>query len=215
MRILVADDHELVRQGVRIVLEKQPGWCVCGEAKTGREAVAMAIELKPDLVVLDFSMPELNGLEATRQICDALPQTEVLVLTMHKSEQLMEAVLAAGARGYVLKSDAGKTLVQAVQNLCRHKAFYTSQMSAQSHGQPLHDEAANDRTAIHSCKLTRREREILQLITEGKSTKEAANALDISVKTAETHRTNIMRKLDLHSISDLVHYAIRNQIIQP
>jgi len=212
VRILVADDHEVVRRGVCALLESQPGWVVVGEAVTGREAVKKAVKLQPDVVVLDISMPELNGLEATRQIVKAAPQSEVLILTIHDSEQVARQVLAAGARGYVLKSDAGRNLVTAIDTLQQHKPFFTTAVSEMVFRDFLKsnrsvDEAPSDR-------LTQREREIVQLLAEGKSNKEVASMLGISVKTAETHRRNVLMKLNLHSISDLIHYAIRNKIIE-
>lgn len=215
LRILVADDHPVVRQGLRSILEAQPGWEVSAEATTGREAVQKAKQLKPDVVVLDISMPELNGLDAARQILKVAPRTEVLILTMHESEELVREVLDAGARGYVLKSDAGRDLVAAVEALRQHKPYFTSRVSelvleGYLKGGPRVEQAGATRS-----RLTPREREIVQLLAEGKSNKEVAVVLGISVKTAETHRTNIMRKLDLHSLSDLVRYAIRNKIVQP
>ena len=209
LRILLADDHELVRQGLRALIEGQPGWQVCGEATTGREAVAKTRELKPDIVVMDFTMPELNGMEATRQICAALPRTQVLVLTMHDSEELVREVLAAGARGYVLKSDAGRALVDALKAMAEQKPYFTSKISA------LVLEGYLNPITRESSTLTPREREIVQLVGEGRSTKELADKLGISPKTAETHRTNIMRKLNLHSVSEVVRYAIRNKLVEP
>ncbi len=211
-RVLIADDHEVVRRGIRSILENQAGWEICGEAVTGREAVEKALQLTPDVVVLDVGMPELNGLEAARQILKALPHTEILILTMHDSTQLVHEVLDAGARGYVLKSDAGRDLVTAVDALCRHKPFFAPSVS----GVVLdgfRKNANGASTFTTSDPLTPREREILQLLAEGKSNKEVATILGISVKTAETHRTNVMRKLELHSVSELVRYAIRNNII--
>ena len=209
LRILLADDHELLRQGLRALIEEQSGWQVCGEATTGREAVAKTRELKPDIVVMDFTMPELNGMEATRQIRAALPRTQVLVLTMHESEELVREVLAAGARGYVLKSDAGRALVDALKALAHQKPYFTSKISAL-----VLDGYLNPITRESSA-LTPREREIVQLVGEGRSTKELADQLGISPKTAETHRTNIMRKLNLHSVSEVVRYAIRNKLVEP
>lgn len=212
LRILIADDHEMVRQGLRRVIEEQKGWMICGEAATGREAVEQAKQLRPNVVVMDFSMPDMNGLEATRQIRAALPRTEILILTMHDSEQLVREVLAAGARGYILKSDAGLALVAALKSLAQHKPYFTSKVSELvlegflNPQQPLVQEGAK--------RLTPREREIVQLLAEGKSNKEVASVLGISVKTAETHRTNIMRKLDLRSMSELVRYAIREKIVE-
>ena len=209
LRILLADDHEMVRKGLRASIEGHPGWEICGEARTGREAVAKARELQPDVVIMDFSMPELNGMEATRQIRAAAARTEVLVLSMYESERLVREMLAAGARGYLYKTDAGEFLVPALQALSEHKPYFTPKVSAvvlRGYLQPEKPETAE---------LTSREREIVQLIAEGKSSKEIAEVLGISVKTADTHRTNLMRKLGLHSVADVVRYAIRNQIIQP
>jgi DNA-binding NarL/FixJ family response regulator len=209
LRIMLADDHEMVRQGLRAVIEEQPGWEVCGEARTGREAVKKAHELKPDIVVMDFTMPELNGMEATRQIRAALPRTKVLILTMHESEELIPEVLAAGALGYMLKSDAGTELVDAIQSLAAQKPYFTSKVSTMVLKGYLNP------ATRESPVLTPREREIVQLVAEGKSTKEVADKLKISPKTADTHRTNIMRKLNLHSVSELVRYAIRNKLVEP
>jgi DNA-binding NarL/FixJ family response regulator len=209
LRILLADDHEMVRHGLRALIEDQPGWQVCGEANTGRGAVAKARELKPDIVVMDFTMPELNGMEATRQIRAGLPRTQVLILTMHESEELVREMLNAGARGYVLKSDAGHALVDALKALAEQKPYFTSKISA------LVLQGYLNPNTRESSTLTPREREIVQLVAEGRSTKEVADKLGISPKTAETHRTNIMRKLNIHSVSDLVRYAIRNKLVEP
>ena len=209
LRILLADDHEMVRQGLRALIENQSGWQVCGEAITGREAVTKARELKPDIVVMDFTMPELNGMEATRQIRAALPRTEVLLLTMHESEELVREVLAAGARGYELKSDAGRALVDALKALAEQKPYFTSKIAA------LVLEGYLNPITRENPVLTPREREIVQLVAEGRSTKELADRLGISPKTAETHRTNLMRKLNLHSVSEVVRYAIRNKFVEP
>jgi DNA-binding NarL/FixJ family response regulator len=212
VRILIADDHELVRRGVRTVLETQAGWVVCGEASTGREAVAKALDLRPDIVVLDISMPELNGLEATRQIRRAV-SARILILTVHESEQLVTEVLDAGAHGYVLKADAGRTLVQAIRALLRDQPFLTERMHVATvrPTKPRRTLAAT-RTRV---RLSPREREVLQLLGEGKSNKEVAVLLGMTTRTAETHRAHILAKLDLHSMSELVRYAIRNRIIEP
>lgn len=213
LRILIADDHELVRRGVRSLLESEPGWEVCGEATNGRQAVAEARRLAPDLVIIDIGMPVLNGLEAIRQITAERPETECLVLTLHESEQVVHEVLSAGAHAYVLKSDTGDRLVSAVRALQEHAAFFTPQVEAivlAGYLRPREAAVAPERS---SSRLTAREREVVQLLAEGKSNKEVAAALGVSVRTAETHRTNIMRKLELHSISDLVRYAIRNGIV--
>jgi DNA-binding NarL/FixJ family response regulator len=213
LRIIVVDDHGVVRRGVRALLETQPGWEVAAEGSTGREAVELVKQLHPDVVVMDLSLPELNGLDATRQILKDSPRTEVLVLTMHHSEQLAREVLQAGARGYVLKSDADQSLIAAVDSLRQHKPFLTSAVTAfVLDGYMQLSDMADARP---SGEVTPREREIIQLIAEGKSNKEAAAALGVSSKTVEAHRANVMRKLRLQSISDLVRYAIRNKLVQP
>jgi DNA-binding NarL/FixJ family response regulator len=215
VRIVVADDHAVVRRGLRALLQAQPGWEVCGEAANGREAVEKVKQLKPDVVVLDIGMPELNGLEATRQILKEAPRTEVLILTMHHSEEVVCEVLRAGARGYVLKSDADTDLVTAVKALREHKPFLTShatQVVMETYAEVCANRGEEEPARS---RLTGREREVVQLLAEGKSNKEVASALGISVKTVEAHRANIMHKLDLHSVSDLVHYAIRNKIVEP
>lgn len=213
-RILVADDHEVVRKGLCALLTTQPDWEVCGEAGDGREAVEKVLKLRPDAVILDIGMPSLNGLEATRQILKTNPGTRVLILTLHDSDQVVREVLNAGAKGFLLKSDAARDLVAAVEALRRDKTYFTSKVAAMvlegylKGGTPATAPVAPSRN-----RLTPREREIVQLLAEGKSTKEVAVALGLSVKTAETHRSNIMRKLQLHSVSDLVLYAVRNNIV--
>ncbi|MGH9497935.1 MAG: response regulator [Terriglobales bacterium] len=211
-RILIADDHEIVRQGIRVLLDQHPGWEVSGEARDGREAVERSKVLKPDLVLLDIGMPTLNGLDAARQILANSPLTRVLILTMHDSEQVVRDVLAVGARGFLLKSDAGRDLISAVEALQRHGTFFTSRVAELVLAGYLNPHRA---TEPH-CKnrLTPREREVVQLLAEGKTSKEVAVTLCLSVKTTETHRTNIMRKLDLHSVADLTLYAVRNGIVQ-
>ena len=209
LRIFLADDHEVVRNGIRSVLITQPGWEICGEASNGREAVEKVAAMKPDVVIIDIGMPELNGLEATRQIVKASETTKVLVLTVHESHQVVRDVLDAGARGYILKSDAGRDLIAAVQALQRNKTFFTSKVA-----ELMLDSFLKGKPGIEKEILTAREREVVQLLAEGKSSKEVAVALGLSVKTAETHRSNIMRKLDLHSVSELVLYAVRNNIVQ-
>lgn len=214
-RVLLADDHEVVRRGLRVVLEAKGDLEVCGEATTGREAVEKARELKPDVVVLDISMPELNGLDATTRILKLVPGAEVLILTMHESEGLIRSVLEAGARGFMLKSDAGRDLVQAVDSLSRHKPFFTSKVAQMILEGFRHRKGGTVEESVTPQHLTTREREIVQLVAEGKSSKEIANSLGISVKTAETHRSNVMRKLNFHSVSDIVRYAVRNKLIEP
>jgi DNA-binding NarL/FixJ family response regulator len=213
LRILIADDHEVVRRGLKGLLESHAEWQIAGEAGNGLEVVQKATELKPDVVVLDITMPELNGLEAARRIHKVLPQIEVLFLTVHDSEQMVREALDAGGRGYLLKSDAGRDLLAAVESVRQHK-FFLSPRITQMLGSGSMASALSKQEASASG-LTPREREVLKLLSEGKSTKEAAVVLEIAVKTAETHRTNIMRKLGLHSISDLVRYAIRNKVVEP
>lgn len=211
-RILIADDHALLRRGLVAELSQVPGWVVVAEVANGRAAVDSAAELKPDLVVLDLTMPELNGLEAARRILAADPNTRILILTAHESEQLVREVLSVGARGYVLKSDAGRILVVALQALLEGGSFFTSSVARMVMDGYLRNEASEPSTAPT---LSGREREIVQLLAEGNSNKDVARALNISVKTAETHRSNIMRKLGLGSLPELVRYAIRNNIIEP
>jgi DNA-binding NarL/FixJ family response regulator len=209
-RILVADDHEVVRKGLMAILEQRPAWQVCGEACNGRETVEEARRLMPDLIVMDVSMPGLNGLEATRQIVKANPATRVLILTLHDSDQIIGDVLDAGARGVLLKSDSGHELVAAVDALRRNKTYFTSKVAALMLEGYLRGET---RYTPGRSPLTPREREVVQLLAEGSSSKEVAVTLGLSVKTAETHRSNIMRKLQLHSVSGLVLYAVRNNIV--
>ena len=211
LRILVADDHEVVRRGLRALLENQPGWQVCGEAIDGRDVIAKTAELKPDVIVLDIAMPNLNGLEATRQVLKTNPKTRVLILTLHDSDQLIRDVLSAGASGFLLKTDAARDLVSAVDALRQNKTYFTSKVASMV----LNGFLNGGQSAVTSeiSPLTAREREITQLLAEGKSTKEVASILNLSVKTAETHRSNIMRKLELHSVSELVLYAVRNNIV--
>jgi DNA-binding NarL/FixJ family response regulator len=212
IRILIADDHELFRRGVAAELTQVPGWVVAAEATNGRDAVALAASLKPDIVVLDLTMPELNGLEAARQIVLADPSARILILTAHESEQLVREVLSAGAQGYVLKSDAGRTLITGLQALLEGGSFFTSNVSRMVLDGYLRSES---RDAVPAQTLSAREREIVQLLAEGNGNKDIARVLDISVKTAETHRSNIMRKMGFDSLAELVRYAIRNNIIDP
>jgi len=212
LRILLADDHPLVRRGLRLSLEERPGWEVCGEASNGLEAVEQVQALRPDVVALDLMMPELGGLEATRRIRASVPTTEVLIFTFQHTEELAAEVLAAGARGYVLKTDPPEAFIAAVEALERHRAYFThsvpeSVVDRLLHARPLH--------GVRFSLLTSRERQVAQLVAEGQRTRDVAEALGISEKTVETHRTAIMRKLNLHSLADLVRYAVRNRIVQP
>jgi DNA-binding NarL/FixJ family response regulator len=211
LRILVADDHELVRRGIRGLLRAQRRWRVVGEAANGREAVEKANKLKPDVAILDISMPDLDGLQATRQIRQTALTTEVVILTMHESDQMVRRVLDAGARGYVLKSDLATHLVKAVKHVSAGKLFLTPRVSdivlqGFLKSQPYPTE--------HSQALpTPREVEIIRLLAEGKSNKKIAAELGITIRTVETHRARIMLKLGLHSLTELIHYAIRHNII--
>ncbi|HEY7820220.1 MAG TPA: response regulator transcription factor, partial [Vicinamibacteria bacterium] len=210
-RLLLVDDHEIVRRGLRSILAVRRDWEIVGEAANGREAVELARRWKPDVVIMDISMPELNGLDATRQIVEISPRTEVLVLTMHESEDLVRDVLKAGARGFLLKTDARENLLAGIEALRLHRPFVSSRVNESVlipylGGGALKGESASGR-------LTPREREIIHLVAQGLTNREIASRLNISVKTAETHRTNVMRKLDVHSVSTLVRYAVRNHII--
>jgi DNA-binding NarL/FixJ family response regulator len=214
LRIMIADDHEVVRHGVRALLQSHEGWEVCGEAADGRDAVTKAAQLKPDVVVLDIGMPNLNGLDAARDILHQDPRVMVLILTIDESEQVMREVLSAGARGFLLKSDAGRDLLSAVEALQQHRTFFTSKVAEIVLDGYLKGKDPSAPVEVSQERLTRREREVVQLLAEGKTTKEVATVLGMSVKTAETHRSNIMRKLNFHSVSQLVLYAVRNNIIQ-
>lgn len=211
-RVLIADDHDVVRRGLRALLESENGFEVCGEAIDGREAVRKAKQLTPDIAVIDISMPVLNGIEAVGQIRAASPRTEVVIISMHESEDLLRDALKAGARGYVLKSAAGRDLLAAVTALREGKPFFSPAMSEMMLDQYLSKESASKGDG--GLRLTRREREIVQLLAEGRTNKEIATALNISIKTALTHRSNILHKLGLHSLPALVRYAIRNRIIE-
>jgi DNA-binding NarL/FixJ family response regulator len=210
LSILIADDHEVVRRGVRTLLEGRPGWTICDEAATGRETVEKARKLRPDLVLLDLKMPELDGVDAIPQILTASPGVKILVLTMHDSGEMATRVLAAGASGLVLKSDAGRDLVQAIKAVASGQPFLSpavtklilAQLAKTSGGGPSPGD------------LTPRELEVLGLLALGRSNKEVAAALDISVKTVDAHRASVMRKLNLDTYSDLIQFAIRNRIIE-
>ena len=215
LRILIADDHEVVRRGLCALLQAHDGWEICGEAKDGREAVEKASQLKPDVVILDVGMPNLNGLAATRQLTHHDSRCKVIVLTITDSDQVIEEALDAGARGFVLKSDAARDLVSAVEALQRNGMFFTPRVNEMVLAGFLDKGHGGSRGEPPRLpKLTTREREVIQLLAEGKSSKEVACVLNLSTKTAETHRSNIMRKLGFHSIRDLIVYAVKNNIIQ-
>jgi DNA-binding NarL/FixJ family response regulator len=210
-RILIADDHDLFRRGVKATVSEVPGWTVVAEASDGLEAVRLTESLAPDVAVLDMSMPQLNGLEAARQIREVAPRTRVLMLTAHDTEQLVREVLDAGAQGFLLKSDAGRMLVTALEALLDDRPFFTSKVARLLVDGYLRGRDARE---AQSTRLSPRERHIVQLLAEGKSNKDVARLLDISVKTVETHRSNIMRKMGFASLSDLVRYAVRNGIVE-
>jgi DNA-binding NarL/FixJ family response regulator len=212
LRIVVADDHPLMRRGICDLLESEPGWKVIAEASNGREAVEAMTGSKPDVLVIDLAMPELNGLTATREILRALPKTGVVLLTMHKTEQVIREVLESGARGFVLKSDAGQNLVAAVKAVAAGKPFFTPNVAdVVLKGYLRCNSKSGSRANLPV--LTTRELQVMQLLAEGKANKAVANALQISVKTVEAHRSNINRKLSIKTTSDLVRYAVRNGIV--
>jgi len=215
LRILVADDHEVVRKGLCTLLQAHEGWEICGEAIDGRDAVEKAKALKPDVVILDVGMPNLNGLAATRQLLQHDAGYKIIVLTITDADQVIREALDAGARGFVLKSDAARDLVSAVEALQRNRMFFTPRVNEMVLAGFLDKGHNGSRNEVPNLpKLTAREHEVIQLLAEGKSSKEVACVLNLSTKTAETHRSNIMRKLGFHSIRDLVVYAIQNNIIQ-
>jgi two-component system response regulator NreC len=213
LRILIADDHEVVREGLRRMVETEPDWEVCGVAANGREAVALATELHPDVVIVDMTMPELDGVQVVRQIKRAFPQTEFLVFSAHESESVIAEVFAAGAKSYIRKADAGRDLISALRSLQEHKPFFTDGISEVLFSRFLAGAGSRQDSAANES-LTTREREIVRLLAEGKSNQEAALALGVSIRTIETHRATVMRKLRVDSLAGLVRYAIRNGIVE-
>ena len=209
-RILIADDHEVVRSGMRAILEAHEGWEVVAEAGDGKDAIAKALQTEPAVAIIDYSLPVMNGIEVTRQIKSKLPNTEILIFTMHDSAILIAEVLEAGARAYVLKSEANQYLIAAVQSLAEHKPFFTSNIS-QHLLNALMTEGGGDPKKV----LTSRELIVVQLIAEGHSNREMAELLNLSIKTIETRRAEAMRKLGVKSIAGLVRYAIRNRLVEP
>jgi DNA-binding NarL/FixJ family response regulator len=217
MNILLADDHPLVLRGLRTALEAIEGWTVCGEARTGREAVALARQLAPEVAIIDVAMPDWNGIEATRRIRRLPKPPEVLILTMHAAEEVADEALAAGARGFLLKSDAGDEVVTAVRAVAERRPYFTSfvaRMVRRGFLGRRRGPASGPSPRPLSPRLTAREREILELVGRGETNKTIAARLGISVETARTHRSNVLRKLDLHTSGDVIRYAIRNRIIQ-
>ena len=215
VRILIADDHEVVRRGLCALLASHPGWEVCAEVGDGRQAVAKTNQLNPDVVILDLGMPNMNGLVAARQILRENPKQRVLILTVADSEQVVREAVQTGARGFVLKSDASQELIAAVEALLQNRTHFTAVAGQVILQNFVRDrDRGSHRAAPKLMNLTAREREIVQLLAEGKTSKEVANILNVSVKTAETHRSNLMRKLGIHSLSEVVLYAVRNNIVQ-
>jgi DNA-binding NarL/FixJ family response regulator len=215
LRILIADDHELVRRGIRGLLGAQNGWIIASEVKNGREAVEKAGKLKPDVIILDIGMPNLEGLEAARQIRKVAPNSEILVLTMHESNQMVRRVLEAGARGYVLKSDLASHLVKAVKAVSKGRIYLTPKVSEIVLKEFVNAGNESKRREGSQVRPTPRETEIIRLLAEGKVNKAIASELGITTRTVETHRAKIMLKLGLHSLTQLVHYAIRHNIVSP
>jgi DNA-binding NarL/FixJ family response regulator len=215
LRLVVADDHAVVRQGLRSLLEQQPGWKVVAEAATGKDAVIKVREFNPDVAIVDISMPSLNGLEAARQIIESGSKTRIVILTIYDSDAMIKEMLDAGVRGYVLKSDAARDLVVAVEALQDNKTFFTSKVAEMVLDGYLKKVRNPTETEPAASRITPRQREIVKLLAEGRTSKELAFALGMSVKTLETHRTHIMTRLNCHSLSELVRYALRNQIIDP
>lgn len=208
-RILIADDHEVVRSGIRGIIEQRPGWKIVAEAADGRQAINLSVATKTDVAILDYSLPLLSGVEVTRQIHARVPRVEILIFTMHDNELLMRELFKAGARGYLLKSEAAQHLVTAVEALAVHRPFFTRRVS-----EALLETFLSTSSQIEHI-LTNRERTVVQLVAEGHSNKQIAQVLSISVKTVETHRAAIMRKLGFKSTAELVRYAVRTKIIDP
>lgn len=212
VRVLIADDHGIVRKGIRLFLEQQPELEVVGEAADGREAVRLAGEMNPDIIIMDISMPILNGMEATAQIVKRNPEIAVIVLSMHSDESYLIRTLMAGAKGYLLKDTAETDLMRAIETVSQGKPFFSpsiAQTLLDEYVRQLQQKGLQDSYDL----LTDREKEVLQLLAEGKSNKEVANLLNISIYTVETHRTNLMQKLNLHNTAEIVLYAVRKKII--
>jgi two-component system, NarL family, response regulator NreC len=210
--ILLADDHGIVRKGLRFLLERQPGMEVVGEASDGRGAVKLSEELAPHIVIMDVAMPQLNGIDATARIVKAHPKTGVIMLSMHSDEAYLVRALSAGAKGYLLKESAEVDIIRAVEVVAQGRPFFSpriAQTLLEDYMRTLQRRGLEDSYEI----LTEREREVLQLLAEGKSNKEVATILDLSTYTVETHRTNLMQKLDLHNTAEIVLYAVRKKII--
>jgi DNA-binding NarL/FixJ family response regulator len=214
MRILIANDYEVVREGLRVMVERERGWEVCGVAENGREVLDLAQKLKPDAIILDLKIPKLDALESVKQIKRANPETEILVLSGNESEDMIGQVFESGAKAYVRKEEAGRFLVPALKSLQDHKTFLTDEVSALLFSRLVTSSPGKRENPRANEKLTPREREIVQLLAAGKSNKEIAAALGISIRTGETHRASIMRKLRLNTLADVVRYAIRSGLVE-
>jgi DNA-binding NarL/FixJ family response regulator len=216
-RVLAADGHAIARRGLRVLVESQPGTEVCGEASNGREVVEFVRNSKPDLVILDLVMPDTDGLEVIRAIREVSPKTEVLALAIHFSEDLAREVLAAGALGFILKSDADSELLSALDHMRRHQPFFTNKLAAAISQNFIHRPSAGAGTAgqiVPTVSLTPREVEVVRLLAIGKNNKEIARTLEVSKRTVESHRNHVMRKMHFSSFSDLIRFAIRNKIVE-
>jgi DNA-binding NarL/FixJ family response regulator len=209
-RILIADDHDAIRRGVRILIETRPNFRVVAEASTGRDALQVARETQPDIAIIDYSMPGLNGLDLTHALKSELPRLEIMIYTMHEREELIMSVLRAGARAFVLKSDSDQHLFAALDALSIRRPYFSGSVS-----ETLLEQFLRSKDEPSSTALSHREREVVQLISEGKINKQVAEILNISIKTVETHRSAAMHKLKLRTTADLVRYAVRNNIVQP
>lgn len=214
LRILIADDHEVVRQGARALIEREPGWEICAVAQDGRQAVELARELEPDVVVMDAGMPLLNGLEATRQIRHTCKQTEVVIFSGEENDAFVQRVFEAGARSLITKTEAADQLVAAIRAVSEHKSYFTPQVSRVVFARFERPRKEGESPAERRQRLTPRERELTQLLAEGRSNKEAAELLGISIRTVETHRAALLRKLGLTSLAELVRYAVKNGLIK-
>lgn len=209
-RIMIADDHEVVRSGLRAIVEAQSDWIVCAEAANGEQAISLALETRPDIIIVDYSMPLMNGLEVSRRLKSMDLQIKLLILTMHEREELLTEAILAGVRGLLFKSDAGKHLISAIESLLDDKPYFTGALMEKL----LHHYQSNKQNRADIL-LTPREQSIVQLIAEGHTNKSIGGILELSVKTVETHRASAMRKLGMSSTADLVRYAIRKRLVTP
>jgi DNA-binding NarL/FixJ family response regulator len=214
VRILVVDDHSIVRQGVCGLLETQPGWEICGEASSGREAIAKATRMRPEVVIMDITLPDLNGLAATQQIRAAIPEAKIVVLSMHETGQMVHEALRAGAHSYVFKSDLARDLISTLKMVIQGNTYFSSPVSEKFMQTYISDSRGTEKPVTPQAKLTRRQVEVVRLLAQGKSNKEVATALGITTKTAETHRSAIMRRLQLQSFSELVRFAVREKMVE-